>query len=115
MSWTFKLRKGVKFHDGEPFNATAVKLCLERTIKMRKGAFWLWLSIKEIQVIDDYTVKFVLKYPAAIDLISGAMHGAMIYSPKTAAKGFKPGSNRWYRSIHREFIFKEQRDGSYQV
>ena len=91
MSWTFKLRKGVKFHDGEPFNAKAVKLCIERTIKLKKGASFLWFSIKEIQVVDNYTVKFVLKYPAAIDLISGAMMGAIIYSPKAAAKGFKPG------------------------
>jgi peptide/nickel transport system substrate-binding protein len=91
LSWTFQLRKGVKFQDGEPFNAKAVKLCLDRTIKMKKGASFLWSSVKEIQVIDEYTVKFVLKYPAAIDLISGAMMGAIIYSPKAAAKGFKPG------------------------
>ena len=91
LSWTFKLRKGVKFHDGEPFNARAVKLCLDRTIKMKKGGWFLWLAVKEIQVVDEYTVKFVLKYPAAIDLISGAMWGAIIYSPKAAEKGFEPG------------------------
>ena len=58
---------------------------------MRNGAFYLWFSVKEIQVIDDHTVKFVLKYPAAIDLITGAMYGSIIYSPKAAAKEFKPG------------------------
>src|SRR5262245_64585694 len=32
-SWEFKLRKGVKFHNGEPFNAESVKFTLERVIK----------------------------------------------------------------------------------
>jgi len=33
LSWTFNLREGVTFHDGEPFNADAVKFSIERTRK----------------------------------------------------------------------------------
>jgi len=95
MSWTFKLRKGVKFHDGEPFNARAVKVSIERTMKLGKGTGWIWAAVKEVQIIDDYTVKFVLKWPSPINLIAGSPLGATIYSPKAAEKGtewFKQGN-----------------------
>ena len=36
MSWTFFLRKGVKFHDGTPFNAEAAKVFFERMIGPRE-------------------------------------------------------------------------------
>ena len=56
LDWTFKLREGVKFHNGEDFNANCVKATLER------GAFdntlnmnFLWTSIKEVEAADEYT------------------------------------------------------------
>jgi len=42
LSWTFKLRKNVKFHDGEAFNAEAAKASLDRTIKLGKGLAYIW-------------------------------------------------------------------------
>ena len=36
-TYTFRLRKGVRFHDGTPFNAAAVKFSFERTIKVGAG------------------------------------------------------------------------------
>jgi peptide/nickel transport system substrate-binding protein len=87
MSWTFKLRKGVKFHDGEPFNAKAVKVSIERTQKLGKGVAFIWAPVEEVKIIDDYTVQIMLSYPAAMDLVCGAVYGAIIYSPKAAKKG----------------------------
>ncbi|MEW5721522.1 MAG: ABC transporter substrate-binding protein [Thermodesulfobacteriota bacterium] len=87
LSWTFHLRQGVKFHDGEPFNAAAVKFSLDRTREMKKGAYYIWSAVKEIQVVDEYTVKFILSEPAPLDLIASSQYGAYIFSPKAAAQG----------------------------
>ncbi len=54
---TFKLRKGVKFHDGTEFNAEAVKFNLDRIKALNKGpATWV-KNMKAVKVIDDDTVR----------------------------------------------------------
>lgn len=85
LSWTFKIRQGVKFHDGTPLNAEAVKFSIDRTIKLGKGAAYIWGAIKSIAVVDEYTVKFDLKYPAPLDLVASSGYSAFIVSP-TAVK-----------------------------
>jgi len=87
LTWTFKLRQGVKFHDGEPFNAAAVKYSIDRTKKMGIGAAFIWGAVAEIKVVDDYTVQFVCKNPAPIDIIASGQYGAYIFSPKSGEKG----------------------------
>jgi peptide/nickel transport system substrate-binding protein len=67
--WTFFLRQGVKFHDGTDFNAEAVKYSIERTMELGLGASYIWDPVDTITVVDNYTVKFSLKYPAPLDLI----------------------------------------------
>lgn len=61
MSWIFKLRQGVKFHDGEPFNAATVSWWIE---KYRDGVNDANVrAIERVEVIDDHTVRFSMKYP----------------------------------------------------
>lgn len=83
--WTFKLRKGVKFHDGTDFNAEAVKFSIDRTIAGQKGSAYIWDPVQEIKVVDDYTVEFDLKRPVALEFIVSAANAAFIMSP-TAVK-----------------------------
>ena len=85
--WTFKLRKGVTFHDGEPFNAAAAKAALERTIAMKKGAWYIWASVDSIEARDDTTLVIKTTGPQPIDLIASSQYGAYIFSPKAAEKG----------------------------
>ena len=61
--YTVKLRKGVKFSDGEPFNAAAVKANFERVINPDKHLtrYTLYKNIDRIEAVDEYTVKFHLK------------------------------------------------------
>ncbi len=79
--WTFHLRQGVKFHDGTDVNAVAVKYSVGRTMEMGMGASYIWDAVEEIEVIDDYTVRFKLSYPAPLDLIAASGYGTWIMSP----------------------------------
>lgn len=71
--YTFHLRKDVKFHDGEPFNADAVKKNIEAVQNNSEKHAWIKLStkIESVNVINDYTVELVLSeayYPALVEL-----------------------------------------------
>jgi peptide/nickel transport system substrate-binding protein len=79
--WTFYLRPNVKFHDGEPLSAEAVKRSIEAA-KERSGASFIWAPLKTIDVVDNQTVKFTLSYAAPLDLIASSLYGAWIVSPK---------------------------------
>ena len=72
-TYTFHLRKGVKFHDGEPFNAEAVKQNLEAVQVNAEKHAWIKLStkLKDVRVKDEYTVELVLSdayFPALVEL-----------------------------------------------
>ncbi|MBU2510209.1 ABC transporter substrate-binding protein [bacterium] len=88
--WTFKLREGVKFHNGEKFNATAVKYSLERVKRMNEGPAWMFEPINKIEIVDEYTVKMICENPTAVDLIMSSYYGAYMLPPKlTEEKGTK--------------------------
>ena len=87
LEYTFTLRKGVKFHDGTSFTAEAVKFSIERTRKMGKGAAFIWGDLQEVQVIDDFTVKFVLKTQAPLPSIAASAYASYIMSPAVGDKG----------------------------
>src|SRR5882724_5135470 len=61
---TIKLRPGVKFHDGEPFDSAAAKYSLERHMNM-KGSFRKpeLAAVDSVEVADPLTVKLNLKQP----------------------------------------------------
>ena len=63
--FTFKLREGVKFHDGEDFNSEAVKINFERimndeSLRLYSRGFNL---VSNIEIINDYEIKITLKEP----------------------------------------------------
>lgn len=95
-TWTFHLRQGVKFHDGTPFNAEAVKWNLDRirdpenewrfgrTFEYYTQEFGETLPINEVNVVDEYTVEIVLGAPSAVLLNKLALAFAFGMNSPTA-------------------------------
>src|SRR5712664_1084600 len=82
---TIKLRPGVKFHDGEPFNAEAAKYSLERHLNM-KGSFRKpeLAAVESVEVEGPLTVKLNLKQPFSPLLAQLTDRAGMMVSPKAA-------------------------------
>ena len=84
LTWTIYLRKGVKFHDGTPFNAEAVKINLDRFREKALFAFLL-KPIKEVEVVDEYTIRIYTEKPFA-PLLAHLSHDFVgMISPKQIA------------------------------
>ena len=63
-TWEFKLEKGVKFQNGEPFNAAAAKYSLERCKTHPKSQYkYMVPDYKEIVAVDETTLRFITKNP----------------------------------------------------
>jgi ABC-type transport system substrate-binding protein len=67
-TWTLKLRKGIKFTDGVPFNAQTLKRELEliQDPNVRVPLRFIFSSFERLTVVDDYTVQYHLKAPFAL-------------------------------------------------
>lgn len=81
----FKLRQGVQFHNGEPFNAEAVKFTFDRLLgeEGKKGPQQAnYTSIDHVEIVDEYTVNFILKTKDPVLLTKLAGYGGVIVPPK---------------------------------
>lgn len=87
-TWEFKLRKGVKFHNGEDFNAASAKFSLERLAdpknKLKQTALQV---IDRVEVIDDYTVRIITKKPYPYLDAQLCLIGAMLPPKYVQEKG----------------------------
>jgi len=91
LTWTFNLRKGVKFSDGTEFNATHVKYSIDRGMNLAvpEGAFvGIGFSdiIDSVEVSSKYQVKFHLKIPFGPFLSLMASPVSFVVNPKYAPK-----------------------------
>ena len=104
---TLKLRQGVTFHDGEKFDAAAVKFNLERHKTMagsnRRGEL---APVASVDVVDPFTVRLNLSAPFAPLLAQLADRAGMMVSPKAAQDaadkfGVKPVCSGPFRFVER--------------
>ncbi|MFE5323192.1 staphylopine-dependent metal ABC transporter substrate-binding lipoprotein [Paenibacillus sp. NPDC056579] len=88
--YTFHLRNNVKFHDGEPFNAEAVKKNIDAVQSNASKHSWIKLSTKIVScnVLDEYTVELVLSEPYYPTLVELSMTRPYVFiSPKNFISG----------------------------
>jgi peptide/nickel transport system substrate-binding protein len=64
--WTFKLRKGVKFHHGKEFKAEDVIFTYNRLFEVESPLASVMVKPKDIVAVDDYTVRFEFSEPNAV-------------------------------------------------
>jgi peptide/nickel transport system substrate-binding protein len=93
--WTFTLRRGVRFHDGTPLDAAAVKFTFARVIDPAhphaKSGKWSFVtgylsSVKSVDVLDPQTVQLHLKYPTGSLPALLALPNCAIVSPTAFTK-----------------------------
>jgi len=116
-TYTFKLRRGVKFHDGSEMTSKDVKASYDKIIfppagvaSDRQGQY---LVVEAVQAPDPYAVVFRLKWPSASFLASVASPWNWIYKADLLAKDM-----RWYETNVMgtgPFLFVEHQKGSHWV
>ncbi|MCL6639894.1 MAG: ABC transporter substrate-binding protein [Candidatus Rokubacteria bacterium] len=117
LTYTFKLRRGVRFHDGSEMTSKDVKASYDKIINppagvksLRKTAYG---SVEAIEAPDPYTIRFRLKWPESSFLLNLASPWNFIYKADILAK-----DPRWYeRNINGTgpFTFVEHVKGSHWV
>ena len=95
LTYTFHLRPGVKFHDGTPLTAEAVKFCFDRQMN-DQGPFYatgtypyvkgFLGNVAGVEVVNPSTVQIRLKAPLTPFLQYLAHHSLYIYSPEALKK-----------------------------
>jgi peptide/nickel transport system substrate-binding protein len=104
---TIKLRPGVKFHDGEPFDAEAAKFTLDRHVTLptsfRKPEL---AQLDHVDVVDPLTIKLVLKTPFSPLIAQLTDRAGMMVSPKAVKEagdkfGLHPVCTGPYKFVER--------------
>jgi peptide/nickel transport system substrate-binding protein len=71
LTWTFNLKKGIKFHNGSELTASDVAFSMNLILEIGEGLAYVFLgTVESATALDDYTVEFTLTEPSGLFLIS---------------------------------------------
>ncbi|MFJ8825400.1 ABC transporter substrate-binding protein [Streptomyces sp. NPDC102467] len=88
-TWTFTLRDNARFHSGHPLTAEAVKASIERTMRLKASASYVWDPVRRITATGKRQVRFELSRPAPLDIIASATYAAWIYAVADDTKDYR--------------------------
>jgi peptide/nickel transport system substrate-binding protein len=99
--FTFKLREGVKFHDGTPFTSAAVKASFDRRAAVNQGPAYMVTDVESVTTQGDYGVTVTLKAPnsAFLDYLA-CPYGPRILSPDGLKKNAGTDNAQNYLTTH---------------
>lgn len=99
--YTFKLRQGVKFHDGTPFTSAAVKASFDRRAAVNQGPAYMVADIESVTTQGDYDVTVTLKAPnsAFLDYLA-CPYGPRMLSPEGLQKNAGADNAQGYLTTH---------------
>ncbi len=99
--FTFKLREGVKFHDGTPFTSAAVKASFDRRLAVNQGPAYMVTDIDSVTTQGDYGVTVTLKAPnsAFLDYMA-CPYGPRMLSPEGLKKNAGTDNAQGYLTTH---------------
>jgi peptide/nickel transport system substrate-binding protein len=102
LTYTVQIRKGMKFHDGTPITAEAVKWTFDRNQATKGGMNWLLTNIafltKKTEVIGPYTIRLRATKPSVLAMQALYMDGGGILDPndvKKHATKADPWATKW--------------------
>jgi peptide/nickel transport system substrate-binding protein len=109
-TWRFYLRQGIKFHDGQEFNAKAVQWSVLRHIKKNIG--YSFITENSLKIVDDYTIDITpsqTNYPLPQQLVHP---NYSIFAPNTdpSVKPVGTGAFRWVEYQPNERVVVERND-----
>jgi peptide/nickel transport system substrate-binding protein len=93
--WVFKLRQGVKFHNGAPLTSKDVAFSIEKMRDTKGGSLQApnFKDVTEVQTPDDLTIVFVMKQPFATFL--DRLENRFVVNKEAAEKAGDP----WYQNL----------------
>lgn len=123
LTYTFYLRKNVKWHDGEPFTSADVKFTYDtimdpKTVTNLRSTFMIGSEVIKCETPDPYTVKFILPKPYAPFLGKlGNLYNAIRIIPKHLLEGKDINDNDFnFKPVGTgPFKFQERKVGEYCV
>ncbi len=103
--WQYTLRQGVKFHDGTPFNSTAVVFSVKNIVKWGGGdAPDVWGNLIDVKATGPYTVNFTMSSPTNLPFVTSSAYSAFIFSPNilkySGVENDTLALHTWFVSFH---------------
>jgi peptide/nickel transport system substrate-binding protein len=90
LTYTFTLRRNVRFHDGTPVDAAAVKFSIEHLMDpaTKSGMRAFYAAVHSVEAVDPHTVQVRLKQPYAfmLHMLAAYRTGLVLYSPTATEK-----------------------------